>query len=57
MSVQILIEKETSELRSRIEDLQSRVDKLKKELKKKRETESNLATELETMTMVIYTFL
>ena len=54
MSIQRLIDKETSELTSRIEDLQSRADKLKKELKKKKENESSLNTDLENMRKVKY---
>ena len=46
MSVQSLIEKKTAELSSQNQSLQTKLDKATKDLKKRKETESNLAAEV-----------
>lgn len=49
ISVQKLIEKETMELNNRIQELQERMEKMKKELKRKKDSESNMTFDVESL--------
>ena len=52
LNVQKLVERETNQLNDRIEDLQIRMEKLRKELRKKKESENELNSEIETLKKV-----
>ena len=52
MSVQLLIDKETAQLNSRIEDLQNRLKTLQTELKKKKEEDACKTCEVDLMKKV-----
>ena len=54
MNVQKLVERETNELKDRIEDLQTRMEKLRKDLRKKKENENELNSEIETLKKVLF---
>lgn len=54
LNVQKLVERETNELKDRIEDLQTRMEKLRKDLRKKKENENELNSEIETLKKVLF---
>ena len=56
LNVQKLVERETNELKDRIEDLQTRMEKLRKDLRKKKENENELNSEIETLKKVLFSW-
>lgn len=54
LNVQKLVERETNQLKDRIEDLQTRMEKLRKDLRKKKENENELNSEIETLKKVLF---
>lgn len=54
LNVQKLVERETNELKDRIEDLQTRMEKLRKDLRKKKENENEFNSEIETLKTVLF---
>lgn len=54
LNVQKLVERETNQLKDRIEDLQTRMEKLRKDLRKKKENENELKSEIETLKKVLF---
>lgn len=57
LNIQKLVERETNQLKDRIEDLQTRMEKLRKELRKKKECENELNSEMETLKKVFLVFI
>ena len=56
LNVQKLVERETNQLKDRIEDLQTRMEKLRKDLRKKKENENELKSEIETLKKVLFSW-
>ena len=56
LNVQKLVERETNELKDRIEDLQTRMEKLRKDLRKKKENENEFNSEIETLKTVLFSW-